>query len=241
MLSPDPVRAAFQRRSFEALNRIATQAPTESLVHALGAPTDVGALARILSDGEAIGLAVPALDPLAPLIARNAEHRLKLLEHCGAILTAEQAGKLIGISRQAIDKRRRSRTLIAVRKGKNRLFPYIQFDEERHEVIDGLPRLLAAMPVSSPWIVLDFVSAPDQTLGGKTPLEVLPDALWAHGSTPDGIAYQSRHDPGEICIAIFERPDLALVAGQPTNLLEMLPTLANLLGSYGKSITNPPP
>ena len=102
------MRAAFRRRSFEALNRIATQAPTDSLAHALVASTDVGSLARILSDGDAIGTAVPALDPLAPLTARNAEHRLELLERCGDALTAEQAGKLIGISRQAIDERRRS-------------------------------------------------------------------------------------------------------------------------------------
>jgi hypothetical protein len=178
MLSPDPVRAAFQRRSLDALNRIATQAPTESLVEALVAPTDVGALARILSDGEAIGPAVPLLDPLAPLIARNAEHRLELLERCGATLTAEQAGKLIGISRQAIDKRRRSGVLIGLRQGGSWHYPRCQFDEQRHEVIAGLPRLMEAMPKSSPWVVLDFLLAPDQTLDGRTPLEVLRAEGW---------------------------------------------------------------
>ncbi len=172
------MRAAFQRRSLAALNRIATQAPTESLVEALVAPTDVGALARILSDGEAIGPAVPLLDPLAPLIARNAEHRLELLERCGATLTAEQAGKLIGISRQAIDKRRRSGVLIGLRQGGSWHYPRCQFDEQRHEVIAGLPRLMEAMPKSSPWVVLDFLLAPDQTLDGRTPLEVLRAEGW---------------------------------------------------------------
>jgi hypothetical protein len=66
MSSADPVRAAFQRRSMEAPNRIANQAPTESLVEALEAATDVGALARILSDGEGIGPAICLLDPLLP-------------------------------------------------------------------------------------------------------------------------------------------------------------------------------
>lgn len=33
-------------------------------------------------------------------------------------------------------------------------------------------------------------------------------ALWSHPSQPDGIAYKSRHDDDEICVAIFDRrPD----------------------------------
>lgn len=178
ILSADPVRAAFQRRSIDAVNRIAAQAPTKSLANALGAPTDVGGLARILSDGEAIGAAVPTLDPLAPLIARNTEHRLELLERCGATLTAEQAGQFIGISRQAIDKRRRSGTLIALRQAGSWQYPRCQFNEARHEVIAGLPKLLESMAMSNPWVVLDFLLAPDRTLDGRTPLDVLRAEGW---------------------------------------------------------------
>jgi hypothetical protein len=178
MLSPDPVRAAFQRRSLDALNRIATEAPTESLAQALVASTGVGTLARILSDGEAIGQAVQTLDPLAPLIARNAEHRLELIERCGGTLTAEQAGDLIGISRQAIDKRRRTNALIGLRQGGDWHYPRHQFDEHRHEVVAGLPRLLQAMPAANPWVLLDFLTAPDQTLGDRAPLEVLRTEGW---------------------------------------------------------------
>jgi hypothetical protein len=76
--------------------------------------------------------------------------------------------------------------------------------------------------------------------GPYGPCGAWADALWVHASKPDGIAYQSRHDPGEICVALFERPDLALVPDPPINLLDMLPTLANLLSSYGKSVCIPP-
>src|ERR1700728_655068 len=65
MLSTDPVRAAFPRRSMDALSRISTQASTESLADALAATTDVGTLARILSDADVVGAAVAALEPLA--------------------------------------------------------------------------------------------------------------------------------------------------------------------------------
>ena len=66
------------------------------------------------------------------------------------------------------------------------------------------------------------------------------EALWGHPSAPDGIAYQSRHDSSEICLAVFERPDLGLISGTPTALRNMLSTVANLLSAYGKSIILPP-
>jgi len=62
------------------------------------------------------------------------------------------------------------------------------------------------------------------------------EALWAHPAAPDGIAYRSRHDPREICHAIFERPALTLVAPSPIALLGQLPELAAILSGYGKSI-----
>jgi hypothetical protein len=64
--------------------------------------------------------------------------------------------------------------------------------------------------------------------GPYDPCGAWSDGLWAHRSAPDGIAYQSRHDPEEICLALFERPDLALVSDRTTNLRDMLPAVAEL-------------
>jgi hypothetical protein len=66
------------------------------------------------------------------------------------------------------------------------------------------------------------------------------EALWSHPEAPDGIAYQSRHDPREICLAIFERPGLRFVAAPAVALLDQLPDLATILSGYGKSIAGPP-
>jgi hypothetical protein len=76
--------------------------------------------------------------------------------------------------------------------------------------------------------------------GPYDPCGAWSDALRAHRSKPDGIAYQSRHDPGEICLALFERSDLALISDKTTELRDMLSTVANMLSSYAKSISNPP-
>ena len=77
--------------------------------------------------------------------------------------------------------------------------------------------------------------------GPYDPCGAWADALWAHRSAPDGIAYQSRHDSGEICIALFERAGLALTAGPAVSLLEQLPAVANTLSIHGKSVTGLPP
>jgi hypothetical protein len=173
MLSTEPVRAAFQRRSMNALNRIAANASIESLQEALAAPTDVGTLARVLGDGTLIGAAVVELEPLAPLIARNAEHRLELLRAAGGFLTSEEVGALLEISRQAVDKRRQAGTLLAMRQGRDWRYPRCQFRESARQVAAGLPKLLNAFGAKDPWAVLDFMLAPDDTLQGKTPLEIL--------------------------------------------------------------------
>ncbi|HEY3719236.1 MAG TPA: DNA-binding protein [Roseiarcus sp.] len=177
-LSAEPVRAAFQRRSLDALNRISAQASTESLTEALAAATDVGALARVLGDAGAIGSAIAELEPLAPLIARNAEHRLELLAAAGGALSADEVGSFLGITRQAVDKRRRANGLLALRQGGDWRYPRCQFAEPRHEVVAGLPKLLQGFSEAGPWVILDFLLAPDETLGGKSPLETLQADGW---------------------------------------------------------------
>ena len=72
--------------------------------------------------------------------------------------------------------------------------------------------------------------------GPYDPCGAWADALWAHPTAPDGIAYQSRHDPRQICYAIFEKPDLIFTVEPPLPLLDQLPTVAAILSEYGKSV-----
>jgi hypothetical protein len=173
-MSADPVRAAFQRRSLEALARITEMAPTATLTEALAATTDVGTLARVLGDAAVVGPAIVELEPLAPLIARNAEHRLELLEEAGGALSAEEVGVLLGgISRQAVDKRRQSLGLLAFRQGGDWRYPACQFDRQLHDIVAGIPAVVRAMAGSGPWVTLDFLLAADERLDGMSPLEAL--------------------------------------------------------------------
>jgi hypothetical protein len=66
------------------------------------------------------------------------------------------------------------------------------------------------------------------------------DALWSHPDVPDGIAYQSRHDPGELCLALFDRPDLRLQVPESVPLIGQMSTIAAILRGYRKSIVDVP-
>jgi hypothetical protein len=168
---PDSIQAAFLRRAMSTLERIASAAPPKALTDALAAPTGAGTLAQLLSHSELIGEAVANLDPLVPAVARNVEHRRQLLIRAGGVLSAEEAGKLVGVSRQAIDKRRRSNAILAIREGSDWKYPSCQFRDD--DVLPGIADVLRGFETQGAWVALDFLLAKDSALGGRSPIEAL--------------------------------------------------------------------
>jgi hypothetical protein len=73
------------------------------------------------------------------------------------------------------------------------------------------------------------------TTGPYEPCGIWADALFRHHDRPDGIAYASRHDPEQICVALFERADISLtVASDSIPLTQLLPDVAAVLRRYGE-------
>ncbi|MBY5362298.1 helix-turn-helix domain-containing protein [Rhizobium leguminosarum] len=170
---PNSIRTAFLRRATSALERISANVPAKDLADALSAPTDAGSLAQLLSRSDMVGAAINDLDPLVPALARNVEHRQNLVERAGGTVSAEDAGRMLGISRQAVDKRRRAGTLLAVREGSDWRYPLCQFDQG--EMIAGISDVVRGFAAAGPWIALDFLLAADMALGGRTALQALRD------------------------------------------------------------------
>jgi len=168
---PDSVQAAFLRRAMTALERIAATVPAKALNDALAAPTGAGALAQLLSHSELIGTAVADLDPLVPALARNVEHRRQLVSRAGGVLSAEAAGEIVGVSRQAIDKRRRSNAILAIREGSDWKYPRCQFQDG--EVLPGIAEVVRGFETQGAWVALDFLLAKDSALGDRSPIEAL--------------------------------------------------------------------
>jgi len=61
------------------------------------------------------------------------------------------------------------------------------------------------------------------------------DALWDHHDRVDGIAYRSRFDNNQICLAIFER-EQTIFSKSPQQELASMREIAGLLDRYGKSV-----
>jgi hypothetical protein len=75
------------------------------------------------------------------------------------------------------------------------------------------------------------------TTGPYEPCGIWADALFAHADRPDGIAYASRHDPGELCVALFSRPDVAVrVVSDSVPLADLMREVAAILRRYGKGL-----
>lgn len=65
------------------------------------------------------------------------------------------------------------------------------------------------------------------------------DYLWSHRDQPDGLAYRSRHNPAQICYAIFERSNIAFAPGTRSLFADMMPMMDALIRRYGKIPSGP--
>ena len=156
---------AFLGRSVKMLERLSSSASSETLKSALSSPTDIGDLAPL-------DVELSSVDPLVEAMALGAAIKQELLTGCGGGLTSSQVASALGITRQAVDKRRGRHALLAVANGSGEyLYPACQFTSTG--VIPGLEEVLRAFQIRSPWTQLSALLAPAPALGGKTILEAL--------------------------------------------------------------------
>jgi hypothetical protein len=169
--SRDDVRIAILTRSLSLARRAMENVPQGALVEAASASTDQEAMLRIL---EAPEMAAPAIDVATIDAARGAgvEARGQLLTAEGGTWPVEQVAKYLGLTRQAVDKRRRANKLIGLAMGRHGyLYPAWQFS--RNGAVPGLEKVLAALSRHDPWSQVIFMLSPNDRLDGRTPLEAL--------------------------------------------------------------------
>jgi len=167
---------AFLRRSVKMLERVSSSASSEALKSALSSPTDVGGVATLLSDLAPLGVDLSAVDPFVEAMARGAAVKRELLTSGGGGLTSSQVSSALGITRQAVDKRRIRHALLAVPNGSGEyVYPACQFTADG--VIPGLEEVLRAFRIRSPWTQLSALLAPAPALAGKTIAEALKSGV----------------------------------------------------------------
>jgi hypothetical protein len=112
------------------------------------------------------------IDPLASARLRGMKVKQELLYSDGQPLRSEEVAQLLGISRQAVDKRRSKGKILAVSLGKRGYFyPLWQFRDGA--VLTGLDRVLAALAKFDGWTQLMFMKTGDLRLNDRTPLACL--------------------------------------------------------------------
>ncbi len=163
---------AFLKRSVKMLERVSSSASLEALKSALSCPTDFGGVATLLSDLAPLDVDLSSVDPFVEAMALGAGIKQELLTSGGGGLTSSQVASALGITRQAVDKRRIRHALLAVPNGSGEyLYPACQFTSTG--VIPGLEEVLRAFQIRSPWTQLSALLAPAPALEGKTILEGL--------------------------------------------------------------------
>jgi hypothetical protein len=167
-----PARAAFLVRSVSAALDLTSGVPPTALANALSSRTSMGALVTALSSPEALFLLKEEHDPFAAAHVRGLAARQRLLESEGGTLSAPQVGHLLGIERQAVDKRRQKNQLVGVSTGgRNYRYPAWQFAE--NGVLAGLQDVLHELREHDPWTQIGFFLNGSMRLDGETPLAAL--------------------------------------------------------------------
>lgn len=154
---------AFADVTADVDDAIAADAVSES--------SDVLAFVRLLEQPDVLEK-LKAVDPLAPARLRGIKARQTLLDLAGGTLSSEEVASALGLTRQAIEKRRRAGRLLALSFGKRGYrYPAFQFADGKS--LPGLEPVLEAMKQQDAWTQLAFFVNRRSDLGQKAPAALL--------------------------------------------------------------------
>jgi hypothetical protein len=110
--------------------------------------------------------------PYYEALERGLEARKKLLAAEGGVMSAAEVANYLGITRQAVDKRRRAGRLLGVTTGRRGyVYPAWQFADQG--TLPGFEEVLSDLSDHDPWMQIIFMLEPDLWLEDLTPLSQL--------------------------------------------------------------------
>jgi hypothetical protein len=163
----------FVTRALNAVADIAERNPEQSLAAPATAPSDWEVLLRALATPELVDLSTSS-SPLAQARLRGIEARQQLLEAEGGTFSAEEAGRALGVQRQAVDKRRQAGTLLGLSTGAHG-YRYPSWQFTRDGVLGGVEPALRALARHDDWMKLAFFVTGNDRLAGRSPVQRLRD------------------------------------------------------------------
>ncbi len=167
-----PGKTAFVARALSALATMTDELDERTLANAAGAPSDYLALVRALQQPEVAAI-FQEDDPLLPARLRGLEARQQILEAEGGTMTVSEVAAMLGITRQAVEKRRKAGKLIALSVGKRGFaYPRWQFTSNG-ELLPGLEDVLSDLEEHSAMAQTIFMLRPNTRLDGSRPLDAV--------------------------------------------------------------------
>lgn len=161
----------FVSRGINAVADLDQGLPKERIEEASAASTDYMVLLRALTE-PSVAAQLASKDPLAAARLRGVERQQSILKESGGVFSGAQVAKTLGISRQAVDKRRKQGQLIGLTQGK-RGYAYPAWQFEGGRTLAHLERVLDVLRSHDPWMQLAFFVNGNDRLDGKSPLELL--------------------------------------------------------------------
>lgn len=165
-----PIMQVFLQRALRAVLAF-SELSEDSVANAAAARSDLEVLLRALSSGELLK-ELQSVEPLAQAFVRGIDAKRRLLEEHGGTLTANEVAKTLGISRQAVEKRRQARKLLGLDTGRHGYrYPVWQFTGSG--TLPGLEEVLNVLAPHDEWMQTAFFVSENQRLSNRTPLEML--------------------------------------------------------------------
>lgn len=170
----ETLKALVIKRTLSAFTRLTDDLSTRELRKVVNAPSDVETAALGLQIAQRV-MAVE--DPLFAARLRGLEAKKRLEVEAGGFLKTGDVQKLLnGISAAAITKRCDSHKLLVVRaEPRGNLFPRLQFDDRRGELLRWIPDVLPALAAKGAegWGQLAFLLNDNDRLDGRRPIDLL--------------------------------------------------------------------
>jgi uncharacterized protein YunC (DUF1805 family) len=167
---PDPLRRAALVRAVSAVTALTREQSETSLGDAVAAPSDIQMLWRMLSTPEALDI-LRRDDPLIDARLRGIAARDDVLHAEGGTVDVSAAAHMAGISRQAMERRRQRRTVLALSMGRRGYrYPVWQFTPSG--VLPGLESVVRLFADDGGWAAANWLLARNSRLGAR-PLDLL--------------------------------------------------------------------
>jgi hypothetical protein len=168
-----PIRSAVLTRALDNITHVVELLDIESLENIVSESSNMDVLLSLFEESVVLESRRPLHDdPLRSFRLKGLRAKNELLQKEGGVITSSQAAELLGISRQAVDKRRKQGKLLAVSPVKRGYFyPVWQFFEDG--VLPGFERVMEILKDYDPWMKMIFMLNANAHLNNKSPLEEL--------------------------------------------------------------------